>query len=387
MRHEAYGMRHTADGMRHEAYGIRHEADGRRKEGKYRVNLETHPDTERTIAEYSKAVLAKLRRDPLRQTARIVRRQLREWNQHRGQRDVTAGTNTVRVPGMLQPPSLKYAGYAGPWLEEHYLRNYREFESTGATYLPILWDNFFAQAQAHSYWPQEFARRFRAMWKLLGELGREDRAFFTLLGIYEFPIWNWHLFPENIIVFAAAGYGDIPIPLLFRDRPYRNPRKTIRCSFLGRTETHSLRERMRHVFQDVAVFDYGSQWEETMGSSVFSLCPRGQGPTSFRIHEAMSLGSIPVIIWENWKWLPYESELDWNSFAVIAEAAEMEALKSRIIAMRDEEIRNKQRTIQRIYPERFTYDAVGRWITKCASKIQSLEQASTMVGSRGDFRF
>lgn len=55
--------------------------------------------------------------------------------------------------------------------------------------------------------------------------------------------------------------------------------------------------------------------------------------------------------------------------------------------MGDEEIRNKQRSIQRIYPERFTYDAVGRWITKCASDIQRLEQASTMVGSRGDFRF
>ena len=208
------------------ARGNRHERQ-KVEEAEYRVNLETHPDTERTIAEYSKAVWGKLRRDPLRQTARIVRRQLREWNQHRGQRDVTAGTNAVRVPGMLQPPSLKYAGYAGPWLEEPYLRNYRDFESSGATDLPILWDNCFAQAQAHSYWPQEFARRFRAMWSLLAGLADQGRAFFTVLGIYDFPIWNWHLFPENIVVLAANGYGDVAIPLLKGDRPFRAPAKDI----------------------------------------------------------------------------------------------------------------------------------------------------------------
>jgi hypothetical protein len=352
---------------------------------KQKSDLDVHPDTERTIAEYSRGLWAKLRRNPIRQTARIVRRQLRERSLPMRKSDL--GENAVKVPAMLQPPSLKYAGYEGPWFEEFFLANYHHSESAGATYLPVLWDNFFSQAQAHGYWPGEFARRFRAMWRLLGELGREDRAFFTLQGIYEFPIWNWHLFPKNIIVFAAAGYGDIPVPLLFRDRPYRNPPKTTRCSFLGRTKTHSLRERMRDVFHDSALFGYGPDWEEIMGSSVFSLCPRGQGPTSFRIHEAMSLGSIPVIIWENWKWLPYESELDWTTFAVIAEGNEMAAAKSRINAMTDDEIRAKQQAIERLYPEWLTYKSVRSWITKQVSSLLGREEACSIAKRRSELRF
>lgn len=354
---------------------------------KQRLNLEKHPDTERTIAEYSRAVWAKLRKDPIRQTARIVRRQLREWNQHREKRKPEAKTNAVEVPAILQPPSLRYAGYEGPWLEEEFLRGSGEAEFGGAKYLPILWDNFFAQAQAGAYLPGEFARRFRAMWELLARLEQSQEAYFTLLGIYDFPIWNWHLFPKNIVVFASNGYGDVALPLLFKDRPFQNRAKRIRCSFLGRTETHPLRTRMREVFAGEATFGHGSGWEETMGASLFSLCPRGLGPTSFRIAEAMSLGSIPVYIWEKWKWLPYEEELDWSSFAIVAEAGEMEAVKRRIRTMGEEEIRKMQANIAKIYPERFRYEGVSRYIQKRAGEIRGREEAERLTAKRAEFRY
>ena len=368
------------------ARGNRHERQ-KVEEAEYRVNLETHPDTERTIAEYSKAVWGKLRRDPLRQTARIVRRQLREWNQHRGQRDVTAGTNAVRVPGMLQPPSLKYAGYAGPWLEEHYLRNYRDFESSGATYLPILWDNFFAQAQAHSYWPQEFARRFRAMWSLLAGLADQGRAFFTVLGIYDFPIWNWHLFPENIVVLAANGYGDVAIPLLKGDLPFRTQNKDIRLSFLGRTSTHPLRERMHEVFKDAALFGEGQGWEKTMARSAFSLCPRGLGPASFRTYEALSMGSVPVTIWEKRKWLPYQDALDWSKIAIVVEASDMGRAKERIEGISDGELSAMQEEIARVYDAHFRYEGVARHIQGKMSAVRKRENAVALTTVRKEFVF
>jgi hypothetical protein len=225
------------------------------------------------------------------------------------------------------------------------------------------------------------------MWELLAKLGQTDEAYFTLLGIYDFPIWNWHLFPKNIVVFAANGYGDLALPLLFGDRPFRSPAKTIRCSFLGRTETHPLRARMREVFADEATFGYGPGWEETMGASVFSLCPRGQGPSSFRIFEAMSLGSIPVYIWEKWKCLPYEEELDWNSFAIVAEAGEMEAVKRRIRTMGEEEIRKMQANLAKVYSERFRYEGVSCWIRKRAGEIVGRNEAERLTAKRGEFRY
>jgi hypothetical protein len=351
----------------------------------HRVNLETHPETERVIAEYSRAAWAKLRRDPLRQTVRIVRRQLREWNQRRGAGTVTSGTSAVRVPAMLQPPSLKYAGYAGPWFEEYYLRNYRDTSSEGATYVPILWDNFFAQAQSHSYWPWEFARRFRSIWRLLEELAREDKAYFTILGIYDFPIWNWHLFPENVVVFAANGYGDIAIPLLKGDRPFRSHSKDIKLSFLGRTSTHPLRARMREVFADDAAFYEGPDWEQMMARSALSLCPRGLGPASFRMYEALSLGSIPVYIWEKRQWLPYEDELDWSKIALVANAEEMIGLRQQIDSLESERVVRMQEAIAGIYEEFFSYRGVAGHISRKASAVGSREDAVAIAAVRKNF--
>ncbi|MFM8887691.1 MAG: exostosin family protein [Chthoniobacterales bacterium] len=328
---------------------------------------------------------AKLRQDPLRQTARIVRRQLCERGLRR--QIVNLGKNAVTVPAMLQPPSLKYAGYGGPWFEEFFQQNYAEFESDGATYLPILWDNFFAQAQAHSYWPGEFAQRFRAMWSLLGQLGREDRTFFTVLGIYDFPIWNWHLFPKNVVVLAANGYGDVAIPLLKGDLPFRTQNKDIRLSFLGRTSTHPLRERMHQVFKEAALFGEGQGWEQTMARSAFSLCPRGLGPASFRTYEALSMGSVPVYIWEKRKWLPYEDALDWSKISIVAEASDMGLAKERIERMSDAEVSAMQAEIARVYDAHFRYGGVARHIQSKVSAIRTRNDAVALTVSRKDFAF
>ena len=289
------------------------------------------------------------------------------------------------VPKILQPPSLKYAGYEGPWFEEYFLRNCEACESTGASYVPLLWDNFFAQAQSHNYWPGEFARRFRAMWHLLSRLGTEDRAFFTVLGIYDFPIWNWHLFPENIVVLAANGYGDVPLPLLKGDRPFASRPKDMRLSFLGRTDTHPLRQRMREVFADDAVFYEGPDWEQMMARSALSLCPRGLGPASFRMYEALSLGSVPVYLWEKRKWLPFEDSLDWSKIAVVAEASEMQAVRARLERMSDMEIAVMRSEIARVYDTHFRYEGVARRVCDKVSSLRTRQEAKAVTSARKDF--
>ena len=36
-----------------------------------------------------------------------------------------------------------------------------------------------------------------------------------------------------------------------------------------------------------------------MHESVFHLCPRGHGPTSYRLYEALQADTIPIYIWEH----------------------------------------------------------------------------------------
>lgn len=45
----------------------------------------------------------------------------------------------------------------------------------------------------------------------------------------------------------------------------------------------------------------------------FSLCPRGNGPSSYRLQESLALGRAPVIISDDW--VPV-SDLDWRQFAI-----------------------------------------------------------------------
>lgn len=42
------------------------------------------------------------------------------------------------------------------------------------------------------------------------------------------------------------------------------------------------------------------RYNEILSDSVFSLCPEGAGPNSLRLWESMAVGSVPVVIADNW---------------------------------------------------------------------------------------
>jgi Exostosin family len=52
---------------------------------------------------------------------------------------------------------------------------------------------------------------------------------------------------------------------------------------------------------------------EMILDSKFSLCPRGNGPASYRVQESLALGRTPVIISDDW--VPV-ADLDWEQFAI-----------------------------------------------------------------------
>lgn len=98
--------------------------------------------------------------------------------------------------------------------------------------------------------------------------------------------------------------------------------------------------------------------------SVFCLCPRGYGPTSFRTYEAIALGAIPVYIWSGEPWLPYIGELDWSSFSVILDAEHLASLPDLLLGHTPAQIAEKQRHMRGLYRKRFCMDAVCRYILR-----------------------
>lgn len=97
-------------------------------------------------------------------------------------------------------------------------------------------------------------------------------------------------------------------------------------SFLGRTGTHPIRERLLALDNpdtpclDLAAapgrftdFDYDRTYRELLLGSQFALCPRGFGAASIRLFEAMALGRAPVIIADDW--LP-PPDIAWRDFSL-----------------------------------------------------------------------
>ena len=46
-------------------------------------------------------------------------------------------------------------------------------------------------------------------------------------------------------------------------------------------------------------------WRDVMADSLFNLAPRGYGRSSFRLSEIVQLGHVPLHVWDDTPWLPY----------------------------------------------------------------------------------
>jgi hypothetical protein len=101
-------------------------------------------------------------------------------------------------------------------------------------------------------------------------------------------------------------------------------------SFAGASDTHPVRSRILALrVPDAHLVDTGAQraWElqgeakrryesayvEGCRDSAFVLCPRGAGPSSYRLYEAMQLGRAPVVISD--QWVPHAGP-DWDAFCI-----------------------------------------------------------------------
>lgn len=137
--------------------------------------------------------------------------------------------------------------------------------------------------------------------------------------------------PKTVHFNAGGNKSGIPIPLVCSKVPNfilpKFENKTIFCSFVG-SMTHPIREKMFYSLYDKAGFAiHAKDWSPEIDDdtcvfflqktceSIFSLCPRGYGASSFRFYEALQLGSVPVFIYDK-PWFPYEDYIDWDLFSI-----------------------------------------------------------------------
>lgn len=118
------------------------------------------------------------------------------------------------------------------------------------------------------------------------------------------------------------GPNDIWIPLLCDPHPvYREKYEDCKwlASFVGSFDTHPIRRIMKEIYHKREGYYLGradtNLFRNVMRDSVFCLCPRGSGVTSFRMYEAIQCGVIPVYISDYFA-LPFQNKINWDDLII-----------------------------------------------------------------------
>ncbi|KAH8739405.1 putative transmembrane protein [Cryptosporidium ryanae] len=285
--------------------------------------------------------------------------------------------------------STNYSGYLGPWIEDGIFCNwiiqyssvnlkYCNEESIPPVYIPIFWTSIQrnkVSIEQKNKWLKET--------QLFLDTLNPDLVYFTVLqdaeGLKKLKL-NFNS-KNNVIIFnaggATTGFKQIPIPLikgelkktnfnlkkdiwvsstivkkrfpvrkkLFEMLEYKNITDTdLSVEKLGskniRTKSEVLPVEIIKKIENTTFLHYeGERFKEVIERSVFHLCPRGFGRTSFRLYETIQLGTIPIYIWEDLGWFPYDNML--SELGVILESSDIGNIPQILSDIGENEIRKK----------------------------------------------
>jgi hypothetical protein len=229
-----------------------------------------------------------------------------------------------------------------------YLTTYQQSIHTTLVYLPIYWTNL----QNHPNFSSSIAKYDLLLQRALQTMPPETR-YVTMVQHDDGPCLT---LPKNTIVMGACT-GTVPLPLLYEDTTQYLEQQWRACyasghlsrpilaSFVG-TNTHPVRASMvRHLTQQDITCHVNSTWSPAVPqddakrfmdmtlSSRFCLAPRGYGRSSFRFFEAIQLDTIPVYVWDDIKWLPYQEVLDYDAFSISVHVSEVPTLYERLASI------------------------------------------------------
>jgi hypothetical protein len=263
------------------------------------------------------------------------------------------------------PPYSNIKDYIEHSFFNFYHNNIENFNLKERKYIPAFWttlynDNYQIDIQS-----------------ALDSLPK-DKKYFTVIQHDDGIKYN---LPPDTLVFSCTENGNgkiFPIPLITTplDIKSENQNKDILCSFVG-SMTHSIRYKIYDLFKnnDNFIFhiknwtpsiseDEFKNFVEITRKSKFSLAPRGNIRSSFRLYEILQLGSVPVYISDEF-FLPFSNEIDWSKFCVLVNPNDIDKLNDVLNSISESEYEQMLLEGSRIYENYFT-------INKVCEKIYSL---------------
>ena len=246
----------------------------------------------------------------------------------------------------------------GLYLEEYcYNKFFEENPNFKKKYIPVKWTNFQIEG-----W---FQYKKTEMQNLLDEWIQKnpsENGYFTIVQYDDGPLLR---LPENTIIYGACS-GHIPIPLIYEDKnntldSYKKKmftEKNILCSFVGNITSNGImpnvRQEMFNKFNNNSNFKMinSGGWTPSVDKSLqdifinttidskFALAPRGYGRSSFRFFECFQLGTIPIYIWNDINWSPFQNVIDYNKLCIVIHISEIHNLEEKMLSISEEDYNN-----------------------------------------------
>lgn len=245
--------------------------------------------------------------------------------------------------------------------EEYFGRYIKNIQyKSNREYLPIYWTNYYI---SRNYGKADMSD----LQEYLDSLDR-SKKYFTIVQ-WDDGILN-NIDGLDILKFASGGIGDYPIPLTsyyFNEMPKKEINEySYLCSFAGAIYgRHHVRELMTKTLTNRTYtlitdkrLEYSS-YLKLMNNTLFSLCPRGYGKTSFRIYESLMCKSIPVYIYDD-PWIPYND--DFEKYGILCPINKISTLYDMIINMNIDEINTKIINGEKAFKEKYMHNAIANKI-------------------------
>lgn len=226
-------------------------------------------------------------------------------------------------------------------------------------YLPVNWCGFFVN--------NNYGNNPRAMRHLQTYLDRLEKKKYWTVTQYDLgaECGGKINLPKDLKVFGSGGGRvDFPIPLICHPHGRIGNNKDIFASFIG-SKTHPIRNKILELYSDhvdwiVTDMNYENKtFCDVLSRSVFAICPRGFGLTSFRICEALEQGSVPIYISDQWI-SPFN--LDFNSYGVLVHSSEISQLDQILASITPEQLESKRKHGRFVYEKYFTFEGCRRGI-------------------------
>jgi glycosyltransferase involved in cell wall biosynthesis len=196
----------------------------------------------------------------------------------------------------------------------------------------------------------------------------------------------------------SSHYTDVALNEQIRKLPpWRMTKKQVGSrhylySFVGSVWTAPVRERLAEMPHDQGYFEdtteksrllkesgpdaewneYRRHFVETCQRSAFVVCPRGIGPATLRLFEAMKMGRAPVILADDWK---RPEGPNWSTFSVTVPESDIARLNE-ILAPIEPHASEMGRRARQAFEEWFSVEVTFHRIVEWCQSIQDARRMS-----------